>query len=499
MSAPENSSVLAGLSTTVTAKLGLSFPPERWNDLARALQPAAEEAGFATLEAYAAWLTQAKLTPSQLEALAARLTIGETYFFREPQAFEALSDRVLPELAATRSPAAGPLRIWSAGCCTGEEPYSLVIFLDRLGAPWRDGIRILATDINPHFLRKARAGVYRSWSFRGAPEWLQRDYFAACEGDCFELRPDIRRRVEFEPLNLALDAFPSLHNRTNGLDLIFCRNVLMYFSPAQVERVLAGFQRALVDGGHLVVGVCESALLAGMGFEARAFPGVTVYRKGRPRPTVRAETPPVAAPQPLGNDVPLPDPGRPFEPIAIAPARVPEPPADAAGSRARVLAEAEAAYRDGQYADAARRLESFLAAAPFDVDAATLLARAEANQGNLAAARRWIERALQADKLRAPLHYLRAGVLQELGQPELAAEALEKALYLEPDFAVAHLALADLAERAGRGEKARRHLAHALHALRRLAPGDVVPESDGLTAGRLVAMVEAMQAAEVAT
>jgi chemotaxis protein methyltransferase CheR len=456
--------------------------------------------GFDELPPFVRWLVNAPHAPLQLELVASKLTVGETYFFREPQAFAALREHVVPGLVAARKSEIPQLRVWSAGCCTGEEAYSLAIFFVRECPELRDWrISILGTDINPHFLRKARAGIFRGWSFRGAPAWLQRDYFSSLGGDRFELRADIRRMVTFAHLNLADDVYPSLHNQTNGLDLIFCRNVLMYFSPAQLRRTVEGFHRSLVEGGHLVVGVCEAAPTLAPEFHARAFPGATLYQKRGDRedeePAQATEIGECQRSDLFSSWGNAPEIGAaetakaesPFHGSALPPAYAESP-----------LARAQERIAAGDYAAAAAELETAAAHVPLDVEVATLLARALANQGRLADARRWIERAIAADKLRAPLHYLRATVLQEMGELELAADALEKTLYLDPDFVLAHVASAELARRSGRAEKSVRHLERALRVLRRHRSEDVIAESGELTAGRLIAVIETMLTLEVA-
>jgi chemotaxis protein methyltransferase CheR len=122
--------LMGDVSDFVAAKLGLNFPPHRWNDLERALRPLARETGFDRFEPYARWLLSTPLNPRQLDQIVGKLTVGETYFFREPQAFAALRDYAVPQLVAARRGRSKPqLRAWSAGCCTGEEAYSLAIFL----------------------------------------------------------------------------------------------------------------------------------------------------------------------------------------------------------------------------------------------------------------------------------------------------------------------------------------------------------------------------------
>ena len=152
--------VLERLSAHISGTMGLHFAPERWMDLQRGLAGAAKEFGYADAGECAAWLMSGALSKAQTQVLAQHLTIGETYFFREPRTFEALTSAVLPELIRTRRESGRRLRVWSAACCTGEEPYSLAILLSQMIpdiADWH--ITILATVLNQRFLQKAVAGV----------------------------------------------------------------------------------------------------------------------------------------------------------------------------------------------------------------------------------------------------------------------------------------------------------------------------------------------------
>lgn len=156
--------LLSRLSDFLEAQMGLHFPRARWRDLERGIAAASRESGYAQAEAYIQWLLSAPLTRTQIEGLASHLTVGETYFFREKRSLDILEQQILPELLRARAQTEKHLRIWSAGCCTGEEPYSIAMLLDRLipdSENWN--LTILATDINPRFLRKAVQGIYGTW------------------------------------------------------------------------------------------------------------------------------------------------------------------------------------------------------------------------------------------------------------------------------------------------------------------------------------------------
>ena len=455
--------LLSGLTEFIAERTGLHFPRERWRDLERALGPAARELGFADAEACSHWLLSEAPTQGQIEVLASHLTVGETYFFRDRGSFEALEERVLPELLRLRG-AERRLRVWSAGCCTGEEPYSIALLLDRLIPDYGDwSITLLATDINPRFLRKAAEGVYGEWSFRDAPAWIRR-HFERRKDRRFELKPRIRARVTFSCLNLADDAYPSLATNTNAMDVILCRNVLMYFTPERAARVVENLRRALVEGGWLIVSPTEISHTLFSSFAAVEIPGAVLYRKlaGAAPRVLAAERPaPILAPTP--DEVP--------QHFAEALTVHEEPPAQARPSEPE----------------------------PSEAGESAMLARAAhdcANLGKLAEALAWCEKAIAADKLEPALHYLLATILQEQGEAEAAAGALRRALYLDPEFALAHFALGNLRLAQGRRREGQRHFENALMLLRARPHDETLPQSEGLTAGRLAEIVASVLASQ---
>src|SRR3989338_8476661 len=164
MNTIRSEALLSELSALVARHLGLDFPRERWGDLERGMPEIARAFGIHGIEALVRHLSFAPLTRREVELPASYLTVGETYFFRERRRFEALAEHVLPELPQARGGTGRHLRFWSAGCCTGEEPYSIAMLLDRL-MPSREAwnITILATDINAAFLRTAEKGLYGEW------------------------------------------------------------------------------------------------------------------------------------------------------------------------------------------------------------------------------------------------------------------------------------------------------------------------------------------------
>ena len=225
-------------------------------------------------------LVSAQLTKEQAELLVSHLTIGETYFFRDKNCFETLQTHILPTLINSRQGREQRLRVWCAGSSTGEEPYTVAILLQRMIADLAEwNITILATDINPASLRKGAHGEYGDWSFRDTPHWVKEKYFTASSDGRRMISDTIRKMVAFVPLNLAQDSYPSLSNNTNAMDLIFCRNVLMYFAPEQIRKVIDKFRHSLVDGGWLIVSPCETSHDLFTEFSTVQLNNMILYRK----------------------------------------------------------------------------------------------------------------------------------------------------------------------------------------------------------------------------
>ncbi len=522
--ASTNSSIsevlLSRLSEFVASHIGLYFPEERRRDLERGIVTAAKEFHHKDAGSCIEWLLSAPVTKRQIEVLASHLTVGETYFFREKKSFQALEGRVFPDLIGLRGKNnERHLRVWSAGCCTGDEPYSIAMLLHKL-LPDLSGwnITLLATDINPDFLQKAETGIYGEWSFRETPPWVKEKYFSKTKSGKYEILPHIKKLVTFSYLNLAEDAYPSLLNNTNAMDLILCRNVLMYFKPSGAEKAAGNFYRCLLNGGWLFVSSGELSHANSTPFVTMNFPEVICYKKDTKRGlTLTPEN------LSLGSD-----------PIYIyreqeevtslefgvssfelkekdgLTTRDPEHETrnPIAGIDAVIEKEAERApvapydealslYAKGDYKKAEKNLLDFLSQDAGDAKSMALLSRVYANLGKLDEALSWCDKATAADKLIAAFHYLKAIILQEQRKTEEAVASLRRALYLDTHFVLAHFSLGNLSRQTGKLKESQKHYGNTLSLLSRLNKDDVLPESEGLTAGRLMEIVQNMQQAEI--
>ncbi|MFZ0320816.1 MAG: CheR family methyltransferase [Candidatus Sulfotelmatobacter sp.] len=482
------------ISTLVAGHLGLHFPPERWPDLQRAICGAAEECGCQhDLDRYVQELLLPTLTVKQLDVLASYLTVGETYFFREKRSLEVFEKNIVPELIRKRTDKS--IRVWSAGCATGEEPYSIAITLSMLMAgleKWN--VEILATDLNSKSLQKASEGIYGEWSFRGVPPGVRSACFEAVKEGRWAIRPAIKKMVNFAQLNLVEDGVAALSNLTARSDVIFCRNVLMYFTPDGRAKVIQKLYRSLARDGWLIVSPTETSHELFSEFAAISFGDVTLYRKstqlrksatllsvvhdengpGSRLPERRFENP-----EPAKASVrDASQQGEDHEVHAKTHAENVEPPVTS-------YRQALALYELGRYEDARQAIERLLSQNGNDTQAMLLLAHAYANEGKLAAALVWCDKAIAADKMTARAHYLRATILQERGSLPEALFAFKQTVYAEPQFVLAHFSLGNLALKHGKVKDSEKHFENVLLLLAQYEPEDIVPESDGLSAARL--------------
>ena len=482
--------LLQRLSDYLTARVGLQFAKRNWKELQQKMTAAMTDFGFDQVEEFIEGLLSLSPTQKQIEILASHLTVGETYFFRERRAFEILEQSLLPGLIAARRKTEKRLRFWSAGCSTGEEPYSLAILLDKLIPDLKDwNVTILATDINTDAIRKAEEGIYSDWSFRDNPPWFKDHYFEKVDGNHHRLLPRIRKMVNFSYLNLSEDHYPALQNNTNAMDFIFCRNVLMYFSPGQIGLTVERLYRSLLDGGFLIVSPVETALLTHSPFVTVRFRDSTFYKKDV-RKTKAVQK---VAEQVEKGSIPSPSispktakrrrPEKPSRPARQAELKKP------AEAKRTPYEEAAALYRKGLYPEAEEKLRKLISNGGRNQESCVLIAKILANQGRLAEALGFCEEAVSADKCNARLHYLLATILEEQKQVEEARVSLKKALYLDRNFVLAHFALANLSLRSGKVTDARKHFSNVTEILSGYKPDDIIPESEGITAGRLAEII----------
>ncbi len=516
MTTPLSTALLLQLSERIELAMGVYFPTDRLPDLERKIRLAARELAFLDAEAFVRHLLSSPLASEHIRMLAGYLTIGETYFCREPQVWAALRNNILPLLIASRAGHNQSMRFWSAACSTGEEPYTLAMTLTDV-LPHRQEWQclILATDLNPNAIRRARDGVYGSWSFRSIALEAQARFFNPIAHKQFAIHPDLHQMVTFAEANLiSTDPIPN----SDRMDVIFCRNVLFYFAPERMKYVLQRAYDCLVDGGWLIVSPVEAAYVNEVPFVPVLIDGITVFRKDASQACVSTSYPGGA--QPMPSSLPALPSSYVVSPIAVLPEswsdcesiqqpetittptlglvsrELPTPP-----QPLRTLTpyeQAQAEYAHGQYAQVIALLlpycRSSAQATPHACEShpLMLLARAYANQGQLTEAREWCEKAIALDRFNTGLHYLLATILLEQDEVAAGIRSLQKAIYVRPDFVLAHFALGNLLYQQHRYHDAKRHLISVLGIVQHTPHDEILPESEGLTVGRLVDLVNAM-------
>lgn len=310
-----NEATLHSLEAEVRARTGIDLGEERRGDLRRALHRLVTSERGEYTEALADVLTTGPAS-SLVAELVSAVTVNETHFWRVPQQFEALQSEILPRLAVGRQ---RPIRIWSAACSTGPEPYSVVMAADAAAVLRQPGVHVDATDVDEDALRLARTARYGAWALRGVDEDMRRRWFTTEADGAVRPVARVRATVHFA-VHSVLDACEG----GEPYDVVLCRNLLIYFNEPTRRRAIANLHDALVPGGLLFVAPAEMQAALFDRFEPVAFAsGALGYRRpgGDPPAAQAAEdaTPPPAMPPPA-----MP---RPAAPVSVAPPQALPPPA----------------------------------------------------------------------------------------------------------------------------------------------------------------------------
>lgn len=483
--------LLQELSDYIAANLALSFPKEKWPDLERKMIIAAKDLAYPDVINFVEHIVSSRINREHAELLASILTINETYFWREPQTFEALEKKIIPALVKSKAKKGKRIRIWSAGCSSGEEAYSIAIALNRVIPDIENwNISILATDIHPEILKKANRGIYKQWSFRNVPDWLKPKYFIQRDENSYEIIPAIKKLVNFEYQNLAEDVFPSPLNNTNAMDIIFCRNVLMYFTPQLFEQIVNGFHHSLVESGHLIVSASELSYHHFSQFQAVNHSGAIIYSKSE------SSSPYLYSDKHLYKQDQLSFEHTPFEGIPIEDSlftipeeKVPEKKIQIAPPIIKLtrFEEAEKLYKKGYYSDVIEILNE----ENLERKETLLLIRAYANKGDLKSALALCEKALDKDGLDSQLYFLYATILQENLKEKEALYALKKAIYIDQNFVLPYYTMGNIYMRQGNYAGAKKCYRNVLSIMDKCHHDKILPESDGLTVGRFREIVQA--------
>ncbi|WP_200332734.1 CheR family methyltransferase [Thiocystis violacea] len=490
---------LQSVQSFIKEHLGLHFGEQADAPWRRLLANRIASVGADSADAY---LARLRTDEAELHALTSLLTINETYFYREPQHLKLLTERLCPELLA-RKPPDRPIRILSVGCSSGEEPYSILMALrERYGELADSLFDLSAGDVDREALERARAGVYNEFSFRAlAPALIER-YFTAVEGRRRRIDAGLRRRVTFHPLNLLAAEYPAV---LRGQDLVFFRNVSIYFDAPTRERVLGRLKSLLNPGGYLIVGISETlandvgiltlreldgafffadviperpvhtpAFSAGPGSSAR--PALGLDATMRPRPASEAD-PALLGGGPLHGEPErresaveprqrMREQGLGEQPLIAPPTAEPSK-LLAPESVERRYQEALALTRAERFDDALARLAPLCASASPRIQDLTLQAHLLLEGDDAAGASAAVARALAIDPWCLDALLLSGRIAQGQGDAAGAIGHLRRAIYHRSDAWQAHFQLAELYREGGHWDQARREYRIVLRQLER--------------------------------
>lgn len=411
------------------------------------------------------------------QALLAELTVGETYFMRDQQQVDALRNHILPTLIEEkRRKNTLSLRIWSAGCATGEEAYTLAILVHEL-IPDRQHwhIQILGTDINDAALEVAEVAQYRDWSFRNTLPELRDRYFNRYEHGnhgkitlIYEVHPYLRETVTFQHHNLINNS-----HRFSQQDIIVCRNVLLYFTKQNIEIAEEQLAKSLQDGGWLLLSSTETIRHTRHRYHVEQLNGSFAYHKSV-KPSRPKSSPPSPDKTPVSSAIDLPN-------LTSASVNLDSTSSYRRAIRARQRGDLATAYDYAQQT--------------LDTDipqhtAHVLIASTLLGLGNTQKAFSHLQHALEINTLYPDAHYLLSLIHIKDDDPIAARNALRAAIYCRPDFALAHLLSGDLFLADGDRERASRAWLTAQRFAAELPPDVLLSDVADMNAGQLLSEVK---------
>lgn len=500
-----NPALLEEFCHLITAQTGLKIREQDCLALSNCIVQRVQALELSDTEAYYHRLREALFQSTQgwanhpeLKILAPVITTGESYFLRDRGQIEILEHQLLPKLIRQKREACldskrlrPALKIWSAGCSTGEEVYTLATIVKKLLPDWQYwDVSILGTDLNPQAIERARQGIYTKWSFRQTSSEFQQQHFRK-HPEGWEVEHSLRMMTRFQPMNLLQTNHWSGNPYLQDIDLILCRNVFIYFKHDAIATIIKHFYTALNPDGYLITGHSELQGQDMKPFKLLLFPESMVYQRSAATEQIAtasasfkmsssARTTPRKADKQTVLAIetvqpPLPHPAIAFEPTIRKSTISVQIEADLRVNTHRtepseeILEKARNLLSQGRYTALLTTIEQLLKQDLHNSEAYYLRAQAYANQGDCAQAIAACEQSidLNPDCL-APL-YLLAQISEEQQNPQHTKAILKKILYLDPTSIAAYIDLGTIYRNEGESVRAQKMLQSAWELLQPLS------------------------------
>lgn len=511
----------------IRMKSGIYFGDRKRLDLKNGVLKAFHYSALSDISEYLRVLAESPANSTIFKTLVSFLTVGETYFFRH---FDVLEKEILPRLVKSHHHDK-TLKIWSAGCSTGEEPFTVAMVLHRILPDikvWN--ISISGTDININSLQYAKEGVYRPWSLRSINDLYKEKYFKRKEG-LYYLDDEIRRMVKFDYLNLVDDSYPQLENSTKDLDMILCRNVTIYFEADTTIRVVNRFYECLKDRSYLAVGHAEPSSLIYDAYMPEIYPDAVLYRKDTSAKREARYKTGIQIRDDIFRTMKKPTSLKDVSSIKLEdlekrisrmqeskPAAVPpEIPAKATPAvrfgtgdaqpraveseaeineerRSRInetemFASAVKLFQEREFEKSEKLFLELVGHFPNNGRAYYMIAHINANLDQIQKSKEFCDRAIQKDPLLLEAYYLLGLIFKEENDFENSLSMLKKAIYINMDFALGYYEMAVNHFKLGDTVAARKYLRQTENALKLRKPDERVGILDDLTVRELGMMV----------
>lgn len=476
----ESKELLHLVRDRISAEVGIYFPVHRIDILERRLVSAAAELGLdsSCLEETLEALLRLNWEPDVVGKIVSQLTVAETYFYREQALWEHFETEVVPYIRSKLRSGQG-VKIWSTSCCTGEEPYTVAMILkDRLSDDELRRLSIYGTDINRSYLEQAVAGVYSDYSLRTTPESIKQRHFFPVSGNRFEISKTIKGMVNFGFHNLVKQTGSEFEitNSDRDLDVILCRNTLIYFHDEQIARTVAELSRRMKSDGWCYLGPAETWKAPPDLFQFEHFPGLMVLRTREHNKTKSKTGQNKASRAAQAIKATTPNPHLSAAAELQKPAAIERLAQDCVPVNISIESDCQ------QGTDA-------------ELDKLKRLAEYSLQMGEIEKAAALVEQALELDRLDAHLYYVLSMIYIEGNNDVKAAHALRQAIFLEPGMVLAQYMLGRIYQRQERYLQAEVHLSNARALLAKLSPEILLDNAGGLTAGRLLEILESMPSA----